>query len=361
VFLREEQQMTNSSKRARVGGTGLLLAAALAMTMASVAEARPGRSGGLGSRGSRTFDAPASTNTAPGPGAPINRTITQPGAGQVAPGGAVRPGAPVAGQAAAPSFGRSLMGGIAGGLLGAGLFGLLSGSGLFGGLSGIAGFLGLLLQIGLVVLVVRFAMRWFRSRQGQAAPAAGPMQRDMMGGQPPQNAQANGGGLNPGLRSGLGSLGGLGAGAAAARPARQSRGGDEVGIGQGDFDAFERTLVEVQDAYGREDVGRLRGLTTPEMASYFEGEIADNVEKGLVNRVSGAALLQGDLAESWREPDAQYATVAMRYSLLDVTLERASGRVVDGDANQPQEVTELWTFRREPGQGWRLSAIQQAA
>jgi len=342
--------MTQISKRARKGGTALLLAAALAMTMASVAEARPGRGGGLGSRGSRTGDAPAATSTAPGSGAPIERSITQPGAGQVSPGGAVRPGA-VPG--AAPSFGRSLMGGLAGGLLGAGLFGLLSGSGLFGGLGGFASIIGLLLQIGLVVLVVRFAMRWFRNRQGQAAPATSPMQRDAMSGQPQQ-----GGGLGSGLRSGLGGLGGLGA--AAARPARQSKVGDEVGIGQGDYESFERNLSEVQDAYGREDIGALRGLTTPEMASYFEGEIDDNARKGLVNRTSGAKLVQGDLAESWREPDAQYATVAMRYELLDVTQERATGRVVDGDANRPGEVTELWTFRRDPGQGWRVSAIQQA-
>ena len=48
----------------------------------------------------------------------------------------------------------------------------------------------------------------------------------------------------------------------------------------------------------------------------------------------------------------------MRYSLVDTTLDRATGRVVDG-SEQPDEVTEVWTFLRPRGSNWELSAIQQ--
>ena len=50
----------------------------------------------------------------------------------------------------------------------------------------------------------------------------------------------------------------------------------------------------------------------------------------------------------------------MRFSARDWTEERATGRVVEGDPNRPVEATEVWTFRRERGGPWRLSAIQQA-
>ena len=63
------------------------------------------------------------------------------------------------------------------GLLGAGLLGALIGGGFFGGLGGIASFLGLILQIGLLVLIVSFAVRWFRRRQGQPAGAGAPYAR----------------------------------------------------------------------------------------------------------------------------------------------------------------------------------------
>jgi predicted lipid-binding transport protein (Tim44 family) len=48
----------------------------------------------------------------------------------------------------------------------------------------------------------------------------------------------------------------------------------------------------------------------------------------------------------------------MRYSLIDRYVERATGRVSDGN-DQPQEATEVWTFMRAHGGSWLLSAIQQ--
>jgi predicted lipid-binding transport protein (Tim44 family) len=73
--------------------------------------------------------------------------------------------------------------------------------------------------------------------------------------------------------------------------------------------------------------------------------------------VTDVKLLQGDLAEAWREGDSEYATVAMRFALTDRMVERASGRTVEGGT--PSEVTELWTFMRARGGAWLLSAIQQ--
>jgi predicted lipid-binding transport protein (Tim44 family) len=94
--------------------------------------------------------------------------------------------------------------------------------------------------------------------------------------------------------------------------------------------------------------------------SYFADDLAANASRGVVNEVSDVKLLQGDLAESWREGFTDYATVAMRFSLADVTIDRASGRIVEG-SRTPTEVTELWTFRRDRGGRWLVSAIQQTA
>ena len=68
--------------------------------------------------------------------------------------------------------------------------------------------------------------------------------------------------------------------------------------------------------------------------------------------------MQGDLAEAWREGDSDFASVAMRYSLVDKSLDRNSGRLVEG-SEQPNEITEVWTFLRPRGGNWELSAIQQ--
>ena len=159
----------------------------------------------------------------------------------------------------------------------------------------------------------------------------------------------------PGGQGG-GQAGGQGP-ARGAGPARR----DEIGIGPDDYAAFERALGEVQAAFGREDLGALCRLATPEMASYFAEELEANRARGVVNRLSDVRLLRGDLSEAWREGPADYATVAMRYRLADATVERASGRIVAGNPTAPTEVTEVWTFRRDHGGPWVLSAIQQTA
>jgi predicted lipid-binding transport protein (Tim44 family) len=100
------------------------------------------------------------------------------------------------------------------------------------------------------------------------------------------------------------------------------------------------------------------------MASYFEGDLSDNEAKGVINKIANVKLLQGDLSEAWREASGEYATVAMRYSISDALVDRKTGRTIEGDLVKVGEVTEVWTFVREPGtslDGWKLSAIQQVA
>jgi len=293
------------------------------------AEARPGSGGSFGSRGTRTFTPPATTRTAPTPAAPVERSMTQP----------ARPSAGVAQPTPARPglFNRpGFFGGLLTGLLGAGLLGLLFGQGLFGGLTGLASILGFLLQIALVVIVARLAWSWWQRRNGLAV-AGGPSLRDA-------DPRANAGAPYDFGRAGASSSAGS---------------GGAVKIAPADFDTFERLLGEVTLAYGAADLGRLRTLTTPEMLSYFADDLGSYASRGLVNEVSDIKLLQGDLAEAWREGSTDYATVAMRYRLTDAMVERASGRVVEG-SRDPQEVTELWTFLRHSGGEWLVSAIQQA-
>jgi predicted lipid-binding transport protein (Tim44 family) len=317
-------------------------------------DARPSSGGSFGSRGSRTFSAPPPTNTAPR-AAPLDRTMTQPSRPGAVANSPARPG-----QQAGGLFNRpGLMGGLLAGFLGAGLLGMLFGNGLLGGLGGIASMIGLLLQIGLVVIVATLAWRWWQRRNAPAT-ASGPSLRDM-GDYSGTGNQPYGAGGAPQTQTrgsflgGLGGLGGgLGGGYGAAAQVESN-----IELEKEDFDDFERLLSDVSLAFADEDYTKLRSLVTPEMLSYFSEELAKNASRGVANKVSDIKLLQGDLAEAWSEGDTEYATVAMRYQIRDVTVDRASSQVVEG-SSEPQEVTELWTFRRERGGKWVLSAIQQA-
>jgi predicted lipid-binding transport protein (Tim44 family) len=298
------------------------------MLTVSAADARIGGGGSSGSRGSRTFSAPPSTSTAPNAAQPFNRTMTQPGSPGMAAGAANKGG----------FFNRpgmGMLGGLAAGFLGAGLLGMLFGGGMFGGLGGLSSIIGLVLQIGLIIIVVRLAMNWWQRRNATASAYAGPSGTGPTAGVGPLAS----------FRSGSGF--GLGSGSA------------PLEIGPSDYEAFERLLGEIQAAWSNEDVGKLHTLATPEMVSYFTEDLAKNKAQGDVNKVSDVKLLQGDLAEAWREGETDYASVAMRFSLVDKTVERTTGRLVAG-SEQPIEATEVWTFVRPRGTNWELSAIQQA-
>jgi predicted lipid-binding transport protein (Tim44 family) len=299
--------------------------------VATDADARVGRGGSFGSRGARTYTAPPTTNTAPKATTPIQRSTTQPSATTSGQAGRAAAPATSGGFLGRPGF----IGGLAAGFLGAGLLGMLFGHGLGGGLGGLASVLGLVLQLGLIALVGWLAWNWWQRRNQPALAGA-----------------SNRGSYNF-ERQDYGAA----SGSAAMAPAWQ---GGEVTIEPADYDAFEQLLSEIQLACSNEDIEALRRRVTPEMLGYFAEDLADNTSRGVVNKLSDVKLVSGDLAEAWREGQVEYATVAMRFSLIDLMVDRASGRVVDGDATQPVEATEIWTFRRASGGQWLLSAVQQA-
>lgn len=309
----------------RRSATLLAAFAALAMVLApAAADARAGSAGSMGSRGSRTYSAPPSTGTSSGSTQPMQRSITpnspsSPGAaGGMAPAG--RPGG---------LFGGGFGAGLMGGLIGAGIGGMLFGHGMFGGISGIGSFLGLLIQLALLFFIGRWVFRRFFNRQ--PAMAGGPNTSTFT--------------PNPGAPAMAGnSGGGLGAAPVQVEPA--------------DYQAFEGLLQRVQAAWSAQDLNALRAVVTPEMLGYFGEQLADQASRGVRNTVTDVHLQQGDLSEAWAEQGREYATVAMKFSMIDATID-AQNRVVDGSATEHVTATELWTFVRARGGNWILSAIQQ--
>jgi len=309
----------------------------------SPADARAGGGGGAGSRGSKSGQAPAPTQTAP-TSKPVERSTTpQQQSPSANPAGAAAAGAK-------PGFMQRnpFLTGLMGGMLGAGLFGMLMGGGFGAGLGSMAGMLGFLLQLGLIAGIVYFGVRWWKSRNGAPAAAfAGGAGGNPLSPRPAPDSMA---------RNGLmgGMLGGAGSGAASAASATQ-----QLAIGEADYNAFEALLSNVQAAYSAGDLAKLRSLVTPEMLGYFSEELAANASRGVENKVDAVKLEQGDLSEAWSEGAMEYATVAMRFSMIDVTRTVADGRIVEGNANVRTEATEVWTFLRSRGGNWILSAIQQ--
>jgi predicted lipid-binding transport protein (Tim44 family) len=312
--------------------TALFASLLMVFSVVAVDTAEARRGGSFGSRGARTEMSVPATQASPNATTGVQRTMTD---------GTTTRSAATAGAAttARPSLFGGFGGALLGGFLFTGLFGMMFGYG-FGGFGGM---LALLFQLVIVALVIGWFMR---RRQQQPATAGASTSRYEA-----PNAASYGGNAGPARN-------------AAPRSAASARAGkrDEVGITDGDLGSFQQRLVALQDAYSSEDYAALRQISTPEVMGYLAEELGENASKGVRNEVFDVNLLEGDVAEAWREGTADYATVAFRYESRDVTRNRATGEIVEGDdrVTETTETTEVWTFVRRNGKDWLISAIQQA-
>lgn len=319
-----------------------LLVVVVTFAMAADAWARAGRSSSMGSRGSRTYDRPMERSVTPPPATAPSVAPTQPGAAQPMynPNAVRQPGmaaSPAAGALGAqPGFFQRnpVMGGILGGMVGMGI-----GSMLFGGNSAMAaaadsspmaGMFGTLLQFALIGGLIWLAVRFFR-RRSQLAHADGPA----AGYQREAPAYA------------------------AGQATAQARVEKEFEPSGEDQDAFSRIITGVQTAWAEGNPVALRQLATPEVVGWMGEDLQRDQSNGVRNVVKDVQLLKGDVTETWREGNLDYATAVITFSSKDYMVRLDTGAVVEGDADKPVEATEAWTFVRGADAEWRLSAIEQ--
>jgi hypothetical protein len=298
---------------------------------------RGGSSGSFGSRGSRTYDQngakPMEQSTTPKPAAPSQAAGGQTPAAQPAPSVLQRHPL-LTGMAA----------GLAGSWIGHMLFGATDGSaktneageeGRAAGQTGAFNFIDILL----LMLVAGGTLYYFLKVRRTPAPALSGMTR----------RDAAGGAL-----------------LSEPAPLTLQTATVDTEVTSADQAAFQALLVEIQAAWGKQDLAALRRYVTPEMLSYFSVALAEQASRELVNHVEEVALGQAEMQESWTEGATQYATAKLRWTARDYTVslkkqQGEPGHVVDGSKDTPAETTEVWTFMRHQQGKWLLSAIQQVA
>ncbi|HIJ62545.1 MAG TPA: TIM44-like domain-containing protein [Rhodospirillaceae bacterium] len=286
-----------------------------------LAEAKVGKGLSAGSRSSRSTMQPYGSTAKPLPPPPAAAAPPAAPAPRAQPPVAAPPPPP---PPSPPSFFQRhpFAGGLIGGLVGAGIGSMLFGGHFFG--EGAGGLIGALLQMALLAMVVALVVGFFRRRPSSlAAPfaMAPPPPRIPVPPVPPVPV--------------------------------------EFALEQADLAAVEWLLSELQGAWSRGDLPALQQLATPEMAAFFAGQMAEDRDRGIENRVEQVRLLRGDVNETWREGPLDFATVTMCWSAVDYNVRCDTGAVVDGDPKTPVESTELWTVVRRRGGPWQLSAIQQ--
>jgi predicted lipid-binding transport protein (Tim44 family) len=280
-----------------------------------------------GSRGSRSSSSPTAPST---PSSPSRTTAPAPAPSQPMQSAPQRPG----------MFG-GFMGGLAGfavgGLIGSMLFG-----GMGGGVGGGVGLLEMLLIGGAIFLVFRM----LRSRSQTPAYAGA-------------GAYASG---SQGWSTGGGST-------VMETPPGESdldRGIGHIRSMDASFDpeAFAEwakgTFVDVQAGIAKRDLSGVRDRLTPQEFARLLSQCDALRAAGRTNRIERIQIGRADVSEAWQESGQDWVTLSFAVSLVDYTVDDATGAVVEG-ATTPVDIQEYWTFTRTVGpKPWRLSAIQTA-
>ena len=312
--------MTRIAKKARWA-----LAPALVILILAVhAGDAYARAGSGGSRGSRSYSAPAR----PAPTSPV--TPSSPSRQSTAPLASSQP-------TRGGWFGP-VMGGLAGFALGGLLGSMLFGHGFGGGF----GLLDLLLVGGGLLLLYRF-MAARRSEQRPAyAGAAGYGGGYAGGGVATEPSIAPD--VPSDLERGLGHI------------HRMDAGFDPRALAE----SARALFAEVQRGVTARDMHPVSGRLTSRMYTELTAQCDRLRAARRTNRVEHVDIRRAEATEAWQEAGQDYVTVYLGGSLVDYTVDDATGALTEGERT-PQEFEEYWTFSRPVGpNAWKLSAIQTA-
>jgi predicted lipid-binding transport protein (Tim44 family) len=291
----------------------------LAVLVAMPAADAWARAGSGGSRGSRSYSAPV----APSPVTPTS------------PSRSLQP-APAPSPARPSPFG-GFMGGLGGFLVGGLLGGLLFG-GLGRGFGGI-GVLDLLLIGVAIFLLVRMLGRRRQVEEPAYATAYGGTQAGAAA--PEMETPA---GLSE-LDRGIGHI----------RQMDPSFDPDLVAT------LAREGFARVQAALTARDLSPVADRLTARMFSDLKAQVDRLRDARQTDRMEQIEVKRAEVTEAWQEGGQDFATVYLEGSLVDYTVDDASGAVVEGSRTIAQQFEEFWTFTRAVGpNGWKLSAIQTA-
>jgi predicted lipid-binding transport protein (Tim44 family) len=120
--------------------------------------------------------------------------------------------------------------------------------------------------------------------------------------------------------------------------------------------AYEMIVMAFADG----DRKALKGLLSPEVYEGFDGAIADRESRGETVKASFVGIDKSDIMNAEVKESDALITIRIVSQMISATYDKANV-LVDGDAEQVSEVSDLWTFARDSRSrdpNWKLVATE---
>ncbi|MBB3770579.1 MULTISPECIES: Tim44/TimA family putative adaptor protein [Ancylobacter] len=141
--------------------------------------------------------------------------------------------------------------------------------------------------------------------------------------------------------------------------AAQERGFDVQHFLSGARSAYEMIVV----AFANGDRATLKELLAREVFDGFNAAIAEREQRGEKMETQFVGINRADILDAGVKGRTAQITLRFLSQLISATRSR-DGQVIDGDADQVVDVTDVWTFSRDLGArdpNWKLVATEAAS
>ncbi|MCJ8144435.1 Tim44/TimA family putative adaptor protein [Ancylobacter sp. A5.8] len=141
--------------------------------------------------------------------------------------------------------------------------------------------------------------------------------------------------------------------------AAQERGFDAKHFLEGARGAYEMIVV----AFAEGDRATLKNLLAKDVYDGFNAAITERESRGEKMETRFVGIQKADIIEALVRGRTAQITLRFVSQLISVTRDKA-GAVIDGDAEQVVDVTDVWTFSRDVGArdpNWKLVATEAAS
>lgn len=249
------------------------------------------------------------------------------------------------------NFSRGLMGGLLGGALGGMLFGSMFG----GGGSG----------MGILPLLILGGIGYFLYRKFTAQSRSGGNRGPGMNGQ-----NKFGGGMPGGANSDMRpppapNFGGQAPVEDFGNQSSLQDGIDQIKATDRDFDEHYFTEIasdvffQVQAGWIRRDVDSYKHLLGTQLASEYAKTFEEMKAAGRTNKLESIAVRTIEVIEAGSDGGEDFVTVRFIASLLDYTVDDATGNILEGSNTTPVKFEEEWTWARPVRTNeWKLEGIK---
>jgi predicted lipid-binding transport protein (Tim44 family) len=259
-------------------------------------------------------------------------------------------------QQSQPSFGRSLLygigGGLVGGMIGSMLFGGRGNAGVGGGGWGSGGFgFGDIIILLVIAGIIYFVYKKYRARKAEE-----------------MQMSAAGAGYSPSYTYSEPASEPVYEPAAPQQEDPVSQGLRHIREMDSSFDdnrfkeLAEDYFFKIQSGWTKRDLSNVRNLLAPQMLSTFQTDINNYIANKQINRLENIAMRQVEIVDAVQDQGEEYITVKFLANILDYTVDDTSNQLISGNSTDPVKFLEYWTFTRKIGdRNWILAGITQEA